>query len=312
MGLFILRKGDVPLEGAVYKLKEPLSYADQVEHLVVVHGLEIKDREKAIQILSRVNYYRLSAYGIGLKKKDDPEKYTDGITLEWLFRLYIFDSRLRNITYHLIEQIEIQMRTQISHYLAMKYGAEGYMDPANFEKVSRRDGSDVYTSVIDAFKDECKRQSRVPFVEHHVSKYGGHFPVWVAVELFTFGNLASFFSVMKKDDQDAVALLYGTEANHLLSWMLSLVEIRNICAHYSRLYNMPLKQSPFLYKEHRIYRKGKIHKLFPVMLVLKRILGSDDRWNSYRQELESLMNCYHDVVDLSFIGFPKEWKGVLK
>ncbi|MQN01098.1 MAG: Abi family protein [bacterium LCO1.1] len=31
----------------------------------------------------------------------------------------------------------------------------------------------------------------LPFVKHHQEAYGGHFPIWAAVELMTFGNIAS-------------------------------------------------------------------------------------------------------------------------
>ena len=44
----------------------------------------------AFEILKKVNYYRLSAYGIGLKQKDDKERYVDGISLEHIYRLALF------------------------------------------------------------------------------------------------------------------------------------------------------------------------------------------------------------------------------
>ena len=115
------------------KLKNPLTYTQQIDRCINYHNLAISDRSTAEDILKHVNYYRLSAYGIGLKKKDDPEKYIDGISLEQLYRIYCFDSKFKNILIHCIEQIEIQLRTQISYHLAMKYGAAGYEDKCNFE-----------------------------------------------------------------------------------------------------------------------------------------------------------------------------------
>ncbi len=174
-----------------------------------------------------------------------------------------------------------------------------------------KNGDSIHSIIIDNFKKEIEHQKNVPFVKHHMEKYGGHFPVWVAIELFTFGNLASLFSIMKREDQKAIAKIYNTEPRYLESWILALVEIRNICAHYSRLYNMPLKQTPHLYKEYLKYRTIKINKVFPALLVIKRMLGKDPLWREYTTNLEQLMNEYNDVVILSFIGFPKEWKDVL-
>ena len=72
------------------ELKKPLSYEDQLKRLKVDHNLKIDDDEAATGILKRVNYYRLSAYGLGLMRAGDKEKYRDGITLEHIFRLYIY------------------------------------------------------------------------------------------------------------------------------------------------------------------------------------------------------------------------------
>ena len=292
-------------------LKPALTYEEQLTRLKDEHNLLIDDDDKAIGILKQVNYYRLSGYGLGLTKPDDKEKYVEGITLEHIFRLYQFDSALRNLLIHVIEHIEIRLRAQLSNHLALKYGSEGYTDPHNFRAQKNKNGTFVHDIILDNFAKECEHQKNAPFVKHHMNKYGGHFPLWVAVELFTFGNLSSLYSIMLKEDQKAVAALYDTEAQYLGSWILALVEVRNICAHYSRLYNMPLKQTPFLYSEYKKYRGGSPNKLFPVLLVIKRMLMNNEPWGSFETKLEALMEEYDDVVVLPYIEFPPEWKEVL-
>lgn len=293
------------------QLKPALTYEQQIDRLKNVHNLSIPDDAVALDILKKVNYYRLSAYGLGLTKKDDKEKYIDGISLEHLFRLYEFDSSFRNLLVHVIEQLEIQLRTQISNFLALKYGSEGYIDAANFADIKNKDGESIHSAIIESFKKEQDHQRNAPFVKHHRDKYNGHFPIWVAIELFTFGNLSSMYSIMRIDDRKAIAKLYNTDANYLGSWILALVEIRNICAHYSRLYNMPLKQMPYLYSEYRKYRVSRLNKVFPALLSIKRMLNSDERWRSFIISLEALIDEYSDVVILPFMGFPKDWKDVL-
>lgn len=293
-------------------LKKALTYEQQIEHLKSSHGLEIPNLDSALNILKRVNYYRLSAYGIGLKKDSDPEMFQDGISIDYLFDLYSFDSSFRSLVLHTVEQIEIQLRTQIAYYLSLKYGAEGYLNPDNFITKVKKDGTDIHSSVIASFRNECKRQNKVPFVIHHNEQYGGHFPLWVAIELFSFGNLSSLLDIMKDEDKKQIAALYNTEPKYLKSWVLSLVEVRNICAHYSRLYNMPLKQTPFLYSEYREFRNERINKIFPVLLVIKRMLADNQElWDSFFIDLCSLIKDYSNVLNLSFIGFPTNWKSVL-
>lgn len=294
------------------KLKSALTYDEQIDRLVNCHNLLINDRKVAENILKQVGYYRLSGYGIGLKKKGNKEEYIDGTTIESLYRLYAFDSKFKNMLMHIIEQIEIQLRTQISYYLGHKYGPECHKDRSLFDDKISKKGDSVYDSIIVDFEYECERQKRIPFVRHHNDKYDGHFPIWVAVELFTFGNLASLYSIMKSEDQREIAGYYNTSPKHLNGWILSLLEVRNICAHYTRLYNMPLKQAPFLYSENKVYKRG-INKVFLVLIVVKKMLDNNkDIWDSFYGEMESLLDEYSDVVRLSYMGFPKNWKEVLK
>lgn len=294
------------------KLKDALTYEQQVERLKSYHGLQIPNEKFAIQILKRVNYYRLSGYGIGLKDSKDEEKYQRNISINFLYRLYSFDSSLRNLIMHTVEQIEVQLRTQIANYFSLKYGSEGYINPENFTEKHKKDGTNIHTSIIDNFRNECIRQAKMPFVIHHNEQYGGHFPLWVAIELFSFGNLSSFYDIMKKEDKKVISGLYNTEPDYLKSWILALVEVRNICAHYSRLYNVPLKQAPFLYSEYKQYRNDKLNKIFPVVIVVKRMLQDNtDLWNSFYNGLYTLIESYSEEVNLSFIGFPDNWKDVL-
>ncbi len=294
------------------ELKPALDYEEQIERLITVHNLNIPDKEAAISILKRVNYYRLSGYGIGLRKTDNPEEYLDGISLNQIYRLYQFDSSLRNKLIHLIEQLEIQLRAQLSNFIALQYGSEGYMNVANFHDKYNKHGDSIHSIIIERFQRECQHQRNAPFVIHHMQKYQGHFPIWVAVELFTFGNLSSLYSIMKPDDQKQIAQLYGTRPLFLRSWILALVEIRNICAHYGRLYNMPLKQTPHIYNNSKKYILPGLNKLFPALITIKRMLSANEQWASFEKDLENLLTDYSDVVRLSYMGFPPNWREALQ
>lgn len=73
---------------------------------------------------------------------------------------------------------------------------------------------------------------------------------------------------------------------------------------------MPLKQTPFLYRENRKYRNEQ-NKVFPIVLVIKRMLCANEQWESFLKDINKTMNKYRDVVALSFIGFPSEWYEIL-
>lgn len=289
-------------------LKPAFTYAQQIDRLRNVHALSVEDDLQAIDFLSHVNYYRLSAYGIGLKRPEDPEKYLPGVTLSDLYALHAFDGHLRSALMHLVEQVEIELRSQISYLLGTKYGPEGYRDVANFADRTDRFGNSIHAGVIDKLDSEIRKQSNLPCVIHHQQRYGGHFPIWAAVELFTFGMLSSLYSVMKREDQKAIALFYNVSPRHLRSWILALVEIRNRCAHYGRIYNMPFSQTPYLFSEHSAYQSNK---LFPVLLVLWRMTHHRAVWRTFYSSLVGLIETY-PVARVDFMGFPDIWQDLLE
>lgn len=237
------------------KLKPALTYSEQIQKLNKDHNLKIDNEEFAEEILAKVNYYRLSGYGIGLKKSNNKEHYKDNITIEHLFQLYCFDSQLKNNLIRTIEQIEIELRTQIAYHLSLKYGSDALLNEKNFIHKTNSNGRTIYSIIKDSLEKEITRQRNKPFVKHHIKKYNGRFPIWVSVELMSFGNLSSLFSILQDDDQKAIANYYKTDAKYLKNWILCLVEVRNICAHFTRLYNMPLKENPKLYKENMKFKK---------------------------------------------------------
>lgn len=144
------------------QLKKPLSYQEQIENLKTRHGLVIENEDEAKQILATVNYYRLSAYGIGLKDARDPEKYVEGITLGHIYRLYCFDAQIRTLLIPMIEQLEIKLRTQIAYHLAMTYGAESFRDARYFCNIRTRSGETVHERPLRSLTGKLQNKEICP------------------------------------------------------------------------------------------------------------------------------------------------------
>ena len=56
-------------------VKYPLSYSKQIERLKNFHKMKIEDDNQAKEILQKINYYRLSGYGIGLLSSSNKDEY---------------------------------------------------------------------------------------------------------------------------------------------------------------------------------------------------------------------------------------------
>lgn len=292
----------------IMPLKSPKTYEEQIRNLQERHGLVIDDPVKAKEILKTVNYYRLSAYGIDLLDKKT-DKYRDGTSLEQIYSLYQFDSRLRNIISPVIEFVEVKLRSSIAYHLAIKYGAECYRNRAFFDPwVSGVTGKDMFDYFNEHVNEEIKKQSKKPMVVHHVQKYGGHFPIWVVVELLSLGTLSTLYSLMKREDQKVIAQRFNTGYAYVKSWFAALVEIRNICAHYGRLYNMPLDSLAKLSPKESQYANSR---LFTDCLALKYIMKGESIWNIFILNLRAIIDeCTN--VNLKCIGFPENWESLLQ
>lgn len=64
---------------------------------------------------------------------------------------------------------------------------------------------------------------------------------------------------MKQEDKKAVAQIYGVKYAYLESWIEHIAFVRNICAHYGRLYNVNLSKTPALYKQYTKQRESICH-----------------------------------------------------
>jgi abortive infection bacteriophage resistance protein len=279
------------------KLKPPTTYKEQLEKLSL-RGCRIPNIDACENILSRINYYRLSAYFLPFKKSDGT--YVYGTDFNTVYQIYEFDRKLRNLLFGVIEEIEIYLRAKFAYYHAHKYGALGYMNAANY---NQKHSHNKFKQLIDM---EIKNNQKALFVQHHIKSYGGKFPVWVITELFTFGMLSYFYGDLPTADQKRIAKeLFDTIPKNLVSWLRCCTDLRNICAHYGRLYFRLFSAVPA-----NIPGLGKNaeRRVYGAVLALKSLYPDMDKWNKEIQPaLRSLIKSYSNVIQLEHIGFPVEW-----
>jgi len=287
-------------------VKPARSYDEQAQRLMEVHNLEVGNTDRARHILSTVNYYRLTTYGKHLRRQDNPEIFVDGVSLDELYSLYQFDMELRHQILPVLEFFEVQLRAKLSYHLAMTYGSTGYTNAANFRLDKQSQGS--HKSLMNKFKIEVRRQDDLAFVRHHHNKYGGQFPVWVAVELFSFGMLAQLYDMLVEDDQWAIAREYHLTPDELKAFIGSAVDVRNICAHYARLYNQPIDDVPVLPLKYKAYESDRV---FPVLLMLGLAAGGHRVYSRMIRGISQLQSEFPEA-DLALCGFPGDWEDVLK
>nr|WP_197678063.1 hypothetical protein [Anaerococcus mediterraneensis] len=66
---------------------------------------------------------------------------------------------------------------------------------------------------------------------------------------------------------------------------------------------MELKENPRLYSENKKYKR-KQNKIFPILLIINRILNSNDQRKSLLKYLENTFDKYQGYFNYNFMGFP--------
>lgn len=280
------------------KHQPPLDVDGQINNLLKI-GLSIEDKEEAKAFLNDVSYFRLiKAFSLGLKPANG--NYYSGTTFNQIVDLYKFNCKFRQMLFPVIERIEINLRCRLANYFSCEYGIFGYLDKRNFEN------EEYYNQFYTEFKREVDHNRQSPFVKNFLGTYTEEkIPMYAAVELFSFGMLSKFFGNMKAKDKKAVAAAYGVKYRYLESWVRCISYVRNICAHYGRLYNAKLAIRPLLYDE---YQKMNMqnYRIFSVLLCISKLVPNDEHWNEFVYSLDDLIR-EHPYVELRAIEFPENW-----
>jgi abortive infection bacteriophage resistance protein len=231
--------------------------------------------------------------------------YLSGTDFNTIYQIYEFDRYLRNLLFAAIEEVEIYLRAEFAYYHAHKYNATGYMDSVNY---NNKHNHSAFMGKINA---EISQNSNVLFVKPHLDNYGRQFPIWVITELFTFGMLSYFYSDLLISDQKQLARqLFDTIPKNLASWLRCCTDLRNICAHYGRLYFRIFTAIPA--NLHGLEATAE-RRLFGAVLSLKALYPDVNKWNGeIYHGLKSLIKSYSHVIQLEHIGFPLNWESMLK
>lgn len=284
--------------------KLSLSYDKQID-LLASRGLIFADWSKAEKFLSQVNYYRFSAYCLPFESKR--HQFHAGVTFERIQQLYEFDRRLRFLIDEALEVIEISMRSTISYYLACKYGAFVHENTNIFFDKSK------HAEWIAKIHDETTR-SKETFIEHYAKKYEGfpQLPLWMAVEVMSFGALSQLYHNLLRDDQISLAKVAGYHSTVLSSWLHTFTYIRNMCAHHSRIWNRELSIAMVVPKRdgwHDINTKRVGSVVFAINNFMSKLPIEQRIRNEWHAEMKALLNQPVNIPKFyAVMGFLDNWK----
>lgn len=315
--------------------KEFLSVDQQIATLRD-RGMLFNDDKKARLCLSRIGYYRLSAYwypfrelragplAVGAKPSSlRSDFFIQGTTFEEVHDFYVFDKRLRLLLTDALERIEISLRASLSDQMASSdfwaHRTAAALDGKFARNLDPKTGQTKHDMWLRR-QDHAFARSKEDFAVHFRTKYPDHQPpMWIASQVWDWGMLSHLFAGLKVADKDDIAKRYGPiNGRQMEDWLRSLNDVRNICAHHGRLWNRALVMIPRLpdqqvCPELRHIPKGNEFrsKLYVVLaivrMLLKAIHPNNSKWHA--RLLEILREAPgRDIINHSAAGFPQHWE----
>jgi abortive infection bacteriophage resistance protein len=293
--------------------KPALSFEQQAQRLLD-RGMLGVDKNALIRHLTMVNYYRLSAYWYPYKQIDPVTKrewFAPGTTFESIWRRYTFDRQLRLLIMDAVEYIEVAiLRTRMVEQCTLLHGPFGYCDIHTYNPGFTQSEFDQLMMEVD----EAVNRSKEEFVTRFRGKYTSEprLPLWMAVEVMTFGQLFTLLRYLDWPEQKQLARTFNLYPPVLISWLKTLNYIRNVCAHHGRLWNRELPIRPFIpdkkhHPEFYIPRPIDNRRVYAVLALLRYLMRLIDPQSDWQNRLEKLLQAYPDIPVYS-MGFPIDWK----
>ena len=317
--------------------KSHLSLDAQVAHLEV-QGLDCAPHAATLEALHDVGYYRLTAYTYPFRRllvdgepRDTPHQfradaYEPGASMRDAIALCNFDAKLRMKVFDGIAMLEVALRFQIAYVLGKrdKYGhtrlsaldASSCADQPPFHQ--RQNHATMFDYWLSEYRKLVGRASGEDYLQHFNAKYLGEVPIWIAVETFDFGGLARLFSLMERSDQNKIAARFGiSDGKTFHKWLAGINEVRNHCAHHSRLWNRNISRAlkgvptaathPMMA---HLLDPPLPKKLYPWLSVLAYSLRSYDKTTNWHRSVRTILVAFPSIANITpegHMGFPQGW-----
>lgn len=291
------------------ELKSPLSFEEQLNRLEE-QGMVIEDRERALSVLKRINYYRFTGYALHFRIDPQISIYKQGTTFDKIYDLYLLDEQLRDVLRVFIEKVEIYYRTQIAYGFAMtkclKPPHNQHYDEDNFYNKAG------YKQVVDNLQKEKNYYRDTLIVKHHQAKYGNKMPLWVMVELMSFSDMSKLYKSMYISEKEAIANAVGVQYTTLENHLHCLSVLRNKCAHAARLYdssfNPKARFTKAFLKNNPEVREDS---LFAYILVLMKRLPDRESKIALKDAVEKVLVKHKNDVMMEIMGIPMNYEALL-
>lgn len=292
--------------------KKILSLQQQAQSYIDA-GMTVSSIDDVIIALKSIGYYRLRGYCFPLYD-NSTKKYIPGTEFQHIMKIYEFDMELSHLLFKFLSKIEIALRSSITESLLIYNDALILSDPSVFSDKK------LYWQNTSTVASEIARSNDV-FIKHNFNNHEGEIPLWATVEVLSFGALSKIVKNLKTGKGTAYEVLadnytYLSKRGNkvrpslkmLSSWIHSLVILRNMCAHNSRIYNRSINTMPEILDVDKVIPAPSHIGLYQLLLTMKYLRSSDADWQCFVPELKHLISTYQPYISLTCMNIPADWE----
>ncbi|MDU1315806.1 Abi family protein [Anaerococcus hydrogenalis] len=237
-------------------MKSFKTYDEQID-ILKSRNLEIKDKSKAKDILSQINYYNLiNGYKDPFLIKTD--KFKDNTSLEEIYSLHEMDRELKQVVFSSLLRFEKLLKTSCAYNFSNlhKDGLYPYLQVENYSN-SKHQLSYVLNNLAtlsSTIRNQTRNSNAKKPIRHYINKHED-IPLWVLVNFLTFGNISHFYNSLDESLQNIIAKDFGqrykenynSKEKISKSELIEVIKIcnffRNVCAHDEVMYSFTLNKS---------------------------------------------------------------------
>jgi abortive infection bacteriophage resistance protein len=316
---------------AEYK-KDHLTFEEQVS-LLETRGLHVSDRQRAISALAAIGYYRFSAYTHPMRVPMRPSipghdqrhsVFLPNADFDTALRVWEFDRKLKLLLLDGLERFEIALRTAVAYELG-KRSRFGHLEQQHLDTgfvsqppVESRDRMSKYDKWLVGYYERQASASDEAFMSWFDFRYGGKLPIWVAIEILQWGQISQLYSGLQLGDRDAVAKSFGVNSSkQFKSWIASMNDVRNFCAHHARLWNRSLVKQASRPKRGVVPKLDHLQdldetqsaRLYPTVGILAWMFSDVSPVEGWVSSLKAHFLSFPETefMTLASAGFPDGW-----
>jgi abortive infection bacteriophage resistance protein len=295
------------------QFNKPALDVQQQLALLKARGMAIADDGRAKHYLATIGYYRLSGYAYPFRQPQPvgaPHTYIPGTDFDQVLDRYVCDRQVRVLVMDAIERVEVGIRTAISNHMSCAHGPHWFMDPNRFLQQPVANFS--HKDFLRIIQGECHKSSEA-FIVHYRKTYTQPVlpPSWMIMETASHGAVSKLFANLPRRDRVAIADAMRIDGTTPLgervvgSWLNTLTELRNACAHHSRLL---LRTFMITAIEPKAFMGSFANQqsFYPRALILHLLLRAIAPGSHWKDHLTATLQQYMGVTPALY-GFPQGW-----